>query len=165
MTAPLSSRTNRFSDILRLFVPALPLLACCGLWIILNWALADYDMFNSDDVSPQTIEANADIKLPPSAHDIHGYYSGFREFFILTRFAIAAEDLDRFLGSTGCTDPLAPTDPHLHTVEAGNPAWWRPMDARRLAECRGLGEHVHQHIMVDMSDAATYIVYVAASTL
>jgi hypothetical protein len=53
------------------------------------------------------IEGNAEIKLPPSAHEIHAYTTGMRDIFIMVRFSMNASELPEFMDSTLCTQPLA----------------------------------------------------------
>jgi hypothetical protein len=114
------------------------------------------------DVS--AIEADADIKLPPSAREIYSYLSGFRYVDTLVRFSMKAEELDQFLAVSLCDQPLAPISPASEPKLEGNPTWWVPFKAKMLEECYGKNEHSHQHILVDQTDSNIYIIYVSDST-
>jgi hypothetical protein len=129
---------------------------------LVAWYLKDWDPFTTDEADPATINANAQIELPPSTRDIHVRVSGFREISTHVRFAIDATDLPQFLDSTLCNEPLAPTNPAFQEEGSGDLSWWRPGDAQRLQECVGKRTGFYQHVLVDVSNPDTYIVYVYA---
>jgi hypothetical protein len=141
---------------------AIVLLGCIAVISLVRWSLKDHDPFVSDDADPSVIEANGEIELPPSAHDIYAHTEGFRAISIQVRFAMDATELSHFLDSTLCSEPLTGADPALQR-ESSLP-WWRPMNAQDLWECSGKGGHSYQRILIDMSDPTTYIVYVSTST-
>ncbi len=107
------------------------------------------------------IEGNAEIKLPPSAHEIHAYTTGMRDIDIRVRFSMSASELSQFMTSTLCDEPLVKSVPQ--TVEKRFD-WWIPEKAKYAAQCSGEKEHSHQQVIVDMSSKDVYIVYVSTST-
>jgi len=109
------------------------------------------------------IEGNAEIKLPPSAHEIHAYTTGMRDIFIMVRFSINASELPEFMDSTLCNQPLA-NSPGLQETVEDRFDWWIPDQAEYAESCSGEKEHSHQQIIIDMSDKSVYIVYVSTST-
>jgi len=109
------------------------------------------------------IEGNAEIKLPPSAHEIHAYTTGMRDIFIMVRFSMNASELPEFMDSTLCNQPLA-NSPGLQETVEDRFDWWIPDQAKYAESCSGEKEHSHQQIIVDMSDESVYIVYVSTST-
>jgi hypothetical protein len=109
------------------------------------------------------IEGNAEIKFPPSAHEIHAYTTGMRDIFIMVRFSLNASELSEFMKSTLCDQPLAQSTT-LQELTGNNFDWWVPDQAQYAKECNGEKEHSHQQIIVDMSDKEVYIVYVSTST-
>jgi len=138
-------------------------LSCIIAICFLAWRLKDFDPFSSDYLEPAVIEGNARIQLPPSARDIHAHTDGFREIFTQARFTMDAADLPGFLEDALCSEPPASIDPAVLRSPARKPSWWKPMDAQYLLECTGQDEHFYQHILIDISDSETVIVYVSAS--
>jgi hypothetical protein len=117
----------------------------------------------SDDESSH-IEANADVALPLSAHDVYFYTTGFREIFTKLRFSMSAAELDDFSNSTQCQEPPRWMEPGPESGSDGTSEWWTPQQASYLKGCTGNKEHSHQTIMVDVTDARVYVVFVATST-
>ena len=109
------------------------------------------------------IEGNAEIKLPPSAHEIHAYTTGMRDIFIMVRFSMNASELPEFMENTLCDKPLA-NSPELQETVEDRFDWWIPDQAEYAETCSGEKEHSHQQVIVDMSDKDVYIVYVSTST-
>ena len=109
------------------------------------------------------IEGNADIKFPPSAHEIYAYTTGFQDIFIMVRFSMQASELTEFLDSTLCTQPLVKSSTSQNS-SGDNFDWWTPDQAQYSEECFGENEHSHQQIIIDMSDKEVFIVYVSTST-
>ena len=109
------------------------------------------------------IEGNAEIKLPPSAHEIHAYTTGMRDIFIMVRFSMNASELPEFMDSTLCNQPLT-NSPGLQETVEDRFDWWIPDQAEYAESCSGEKEHSHQQIIIDMSDKSVYIVYVSTST-
>jgi hypothetical protein len=109
------------------------------------------------------IEGNAEIKLPPSAHEIHAYTTGMRDIFIMVRFSMNASQLPEFMDSTLCKEPLVNLPELQETIE-DRFDWWNPDQAEYAEACSGKKEHSHQQIIIDMSDKDVYIVYVSTST-
>ena len=109
------------------------------------------------------MEGNAEIKLPPSAHEIYTYTTGMRDIFIMVRFSMNASELPEFMDSTLCDQPLAKSPGGQETVE-DRFDWWIPDQAEYSETCSGEKEISHQQIIIDMSDKDVYIVYVSTST-
>lgn len=156
------NQKKRVLQIIISIVIGIATVACVGI-LTAAWVLTRGDLFSSDDVSPESIEANAEIDLPPSARDIHVHEEGVTEIFTMVRFTMDVSELDVFMQSTNCTTPLSEVDPAQYGVLEGRP-WWRPMDAVNLQECISTDEDLFQRILIDMTDPDAYIVYVLAST-
>ena len=109
------------------------------------------------------IEGNAEIKFPPSAHEIHAYTTGMRDIFIMVRFSMNASELPEFMDSTLCDQSLAKSTGLQKAVE-NRFDWWVPDQATYSEECFGEKENSHQQIIIDMTDKDVYIVYVSTST-
>ena len=109
------------------------------------------------------IEGNAEIKLPPSAHEIHAYTTGMRDIFIMVRFSMNASELPEFMDNTLCNQPLK-NSPELQGTVEDRFDWWIPDQAQYAETCSGEKDHSHQQIIIDMSDENVYIVYVSTST-
>ena len=52
------------------------------------WSLRDYDPLSADTSDPSIIEGNAEITLPPSAHNIQSHHEGLREIAVQVRFDV-----------------------------------------------------------------------------
>lgn len=114
--------------------------------------------------SLNAIEADAEIKIPGSAREIHAMISGFRELDTWVRLDLPAEDLHAFLQNARCTSALYPSDPLSHGPGKLSPVWWRPDQATRLQACYGLHDYLSQRVLVDSSRAGMLRVYVFSST-
>lgn len=123
-----------------------------------------YMAFPTDIYEITAIEGNANITIPPSAHDIYSYTSGFRDIFTMVRFSMNPNDLPPFLQSTLCSQSLSPINPPIQLESAAYPSWWLLHKADLLKKCSGENDHSHQTIQIDMTDPANYIVYVSTST-
>ena len=111
----------------------------------------------------EAIEGNAEIKFPPSAHEIHAYSTGLRDIFVMVRFSMDASELAEFMKSTLCEQPLAKST--VVQESSGNGFdWWVPDQAQYSEECNGERGNSHQQVIVDMSDSEIFIVYVSTST-
>jgi hypothetical protein len=162
-------------------------------WLI--WTFKDYEPFSSRTYQPvptdihqiSAIEGNANIRLPPSAHEIYAYTTGFREISIMVRFSMDASELAEFMGSTLCEQSLVEIPQELYVQEvdddilqlrlpkpggavpvtsrkfSGDPDWWLLHQAQYAEECYGKNKYSHQHILIDMSEQDVYIVYVSNS--
>lgn len=155
-------RWDRQSCIVRLL--GLVVLSCILVAGYAVWWVTHSDPFSSDSADPDFLEANTEIRFPPSAREIRAHTEGFREISTLVRFTMSPADLPQFLDSTLCSVPPALADPSLQPRGVGAPSWWRPMDAERLQECLGERVDFYQHVLVDVSNPNTYIVYVSAGT-
>ncbi len=109
------------------------------------------------------VEGNAEIKFPPSAHEIYAYTTGIQDIDIRVKFSMNAGELSEFLNNTICNLPLVKTEVTQNLPE-NNSDWWIPEKAKYSEECYGEKEFSHQHIIIDMSDQEVYIVYVSTGT-
>lgn len=121
-----------------------------------------YQSIPTDMPEISAIEGNAEIKLPPSAHEIHAYTTGLQDIFIMVRFSMAASELPEFMKTTLCHQPLV--NKSLPQTAGSRFDWWVPDQAKYAEHCSGENEHSHQQVIVDMSDEEVYIVYVSTST-
>ncbi len=110
------------------------------------------------------IEGNADIKFPPSAHEIYAYTTGLRDIFIMVRFSMQSSELSEFMGNTLCNQSLSKSAPSSQEQLQNDPDWWTPNKAQHLEECSGEEGHSHQYVLIDMTNEEIYIVYVSTST-
>ena len=116
-----------------------------------------------DDIS--MLEGNADFKFPPSAHEIYGYVTGFREVDTFVRFSMKASELPAFIKTTLCDKPLENFEPTAEQKEQKDfLGWWKAYQAKTLQRCLGKSESANQAVFVDMTDPETYIVYIGDST-
>ena len=126
-----------------------------------SFEAVSYQPVPTDMSEITAIEGNAEIKLPPSAREIHAYTTGMRDIFIMVRFSMNASELSEFMESTLCERPLVKSLPQTAEKRFD---WWIPDQAKYAEQCSGEKEHSHQQITVDMSDEEVYIVYVSTST-
>ena len=147
-------------------------LGCLATIIWIAWQLRDYEPFTARNYYPSRpdssevpfIEGNADITLPPSAHDIYAYTTGFQDIFIQVRFSMHANELDEFMQSTLCQEPLEQMEPKQPSTSDGLFDWWTPGQAEQLKGCTGSKNHSHQTVMIDMTHPSVYVVFVSTST-
>lgn len=112
-----------------------------------------------------TIEADAEIKIPSSAKEIYAKISGFRELDTWVRFELPANEIDLFLDGTLCTSPMVSVNPTRYTRnELIDPDWWQPDQAKDLLACDGGHQYLYQRILVDCSDKEIFTVYVLSIT-
>ena len=111
----------------------------------------------------QAIEGNAEIKLPPSAHEIHAYTTGLRDIFTMVRFSMDAGELAEFMKSTLCDQPLAQSS-IVRESSDNRFDWWVPDQAHYSEQCNSEKGNSHQQVIVDMSNPEVFIVYVSTST-
>jgi len=152
---------------------ALVAMVCClavTAWV--GWQGKNYEPITAMSYYPSRpdsnvvslIEANAEITLPPSAHDIYVYTTGFQDIFTKVRFSMSADEIDEFIASTLCREPLKEIQPGERSAADGASGWWTPNRAKYLKGCTGSRAHSHQAVMVDMSDPNVYVVFVSTST-
>lgn len=140
------------------------------IWIV--WQLRNYEPFTArhyypsrpDSYEISSIESNANMKLPSSAHDIYTYITGFQDIFIKVRFSMSADELGEFMKSTLCQESLEQMGPILSSTSDGTSEWWIPEQAKLLEGCTGGKEHSHQTVMIDITDPSVYVVFVSTST-
>lgn len=119
-----------------------------------------YEAFPTPGGDLQFIEANVEIRIPPSASEIYACLGCSYESDSRVRFNLPPPDFPLFLKSTYCEKPFVSVNPeHFHHREH-DPEWWQPGKANDLAECMGGTSYTHQQIMVDRSDKKSLIVYV-----
>jgi hypothetical protein len=164
-----------------LIVVFLSLIICLLILGFLLWKLRDVfkgvnnidatplSEFEAEEYSPDLgdkamisgIEGNAEFKFPSSSRDIYAYTTGFQDIFIQTRFTIDAEELQEFISSTRCEEPL-------QRVSLGGSSskinWWKLSEAKTVMGCSGSTEHFGQMVYIDMTNPETYIVYVEGGT-
>ena len=121
-----------------------------------------YQPVPTDMQEISAIEGNANIKFPPSAHEIYAYTTGFRDISIQVRFSMQSSELPEFLNNTLCNQPLATSSPQEQYQSDLD--WWVLSQAQHLEECFGKTEHSRQHLFVDMTNEEVYVVYVSTST-
>lgn len=139
------------------------------VWVV--WELKNWEPFTARSYYPSRpdsseisfIEGNADITLPPSAHDIYVYSTGFREIDTRVRFSMSANELDEFMKSTLCQEPLGQIEPGQESTSGGTSEWWMPNQAERLKGCSGTGNYSYQMVRIDMTDPRVYVVFVSTS--
>lgn len=123
---------------------------------------SSYQPYPTDQYILSAIEGNASIKLPPSATEIYEYTTGFRDISVWVRFNINPSELEGFLETTLCDQPLTIDDPQAHESYDYMP-WWNLNKAQHLETCNVALEPDHQQIWVDWSDPNSFIIYVANS--
>ena len=141
-----------------------------SIWII--WQFKNYEPFTARNYYPSlpdsyevsAIEGNADIILPPSAHDIHVYTTGIQAIFIKVRFSMNASELDEFMESALCQEPLRRMVVDQASISDGTSEWWTPDQAKKLEGCAGSKDQSHQVVMIDMTNPGVYVVFVSTST-
>lgn len=147
------------------------LLSCLAATAWLKWQLKDYEPFTSRGYYPSLpdgdalswIESNVEIEFPPSAYDIYTYSTGLQELFTKVRFSMSADELNEFLESTLCQEPLKDIEPEQLPSSVGTTDWWTPDQAEHLESCTGRKDHSHQTIIIDMTTPDVYIVFVSTS--
>ena len=138
--------------------------ATATLVFIRNLSSTPVSEFSAETNDRTILEGNADIKIPSSAIDIHGFTDGFRDIDTYIRFTIPSNDLKTFLASTVCSEPLSKQD--IRDQIKGYPVfeWWHPETTTDYMSCSGSEEHIGQTIFVDMTNSDTYVIYIAAAT-
>lgn len=147
-------------------------LLCLGMFMLLKGSgpsslsedMNIYQPLPTPGSNLQALDLNAEVKIPPSAKEIYGLVSGFRELDTWIRFELPAADLLVFMQSTHCEMPLSQVDAQKYPPGKLDPDWWRPHKAAHLESCTGSTEHLYQRIFVDLSDANQPIVYVFSAT-
>jgi len=146
-------------------------LGCFATMIWIAWQLRNYEPFTARNYYPSRpdsyevsfIEGNADITLPPSAHNIYVYSTGLNEIDTKVRFSMNANELDGFMKRTLCKEPLKQMELPKQSSFDGTSDWWTPDQAELLKGCNGSKDHSHQRVMIDMTDSSLYIVFVSTS--
>ncbi len=110
-----------------------------------------------DELTNEQIEQLIEAKLPPSATNIHSYYTKFQDYYAQVRFDIAAADASTFIASAPFGDTWQTTDNPLSN-DTERP-WWQPQTAQRFQwATRQVGSGV-ETMLIDMTDGQRYIVY------
>ena len=110
------------------------------------------------------IEADAEIKIPSSAREIHAMISGAQEVEAWVRLDLPIEELAEFLRNSQCYTPLTPIDLAKITIYELDPEWWRPNEARQLEKCTGGHAYLYQQIWVDRTNPEIATIYVFSAT-
>ncbi|MBA4383901.1 MAG: hypothetical protein C0410_04140 [Anaerolinea sp.] len=123
-------------------------------------AMKYYQAFPTPGSDLRFIEANVEIRIPPSASEIYACIGGFNEKDSRVRFNLPPPDFPLFIRTTFCESPFIPIDPReLHHSEF-DPEWWNPDMATNLTECVGGTSYTEQQIMVDRTDNKSMVIYV-----
>jgi len=109
------------------------ILGCLALRVCIAWPVKNYEPFTARDYYPtrpdsdtvSSIEGNAEIALPSSAHGIYAYTTGLRDIFTRVRFSMNADELDEFMLSTLCQQPLKEIQPGEQSAREYNRALFR----------------------------------------
>lgn len=111
----------------------------------------------NDELTNEQIEQLIEAKLPPSANNVHSYYTEFMDYYAQVRFDIDAADAPQFIASTPFTGTWQTTgNPFLTSADR---PWWRPEEAQRFQWAkRDVGSGA-ETMVIDMSDPTRYIVY------
>ena len=148
-----------------------------AIYVLIVFAKSDGGFFSGDEYYPlitaetdlSAVESNAEIKIPASATEIFAHTEGMNEISVFIRFNLPAEDLDEFIKSSACQEPLTKTKPNGELPSETMPDWWKPNIATELETCSGeimhteWGWSTYKVIYVDTSDPDQYIVYVSAT--
>lgn len=113
------------------------------------------------NMTPEQAAALARVTLPPSAHNVEYIDGGFQDRFIHLRFDMDAAELDSFLRGTFVAPPLTDTDVPFQASLEPDESWWQPRNASTFKSGGGSRNGVYQSLLVDMTNAQTYVVYVA----
>ena len=106
------------------------------------------------------IQNHAEIRIPPSASEIHACIGCITQADTRVRFNLPPPDFVMFIKSTYCDRPFSPLNPcELHHEEQA-PEWWQPGAAAVLAECVGGNSYIEQQILVDKTEKKSHIIYV-----
>jgi hypothetical protein len=140
-----------------LAVASCAIMALLGLrWLASNPLLGGYQ----EDLTTAQIESIGRIALPPTASGIQARAGGFQDRFISIRFDMAPADLEPFLRSTRYTPSISPTaEVPFQSIDVDAP-WWRPQDAKRFEAGANVVDGISQTVLIDMTNAQQYIVYV-----
>ena len=144
-----------------------------GWWLGSRLAIGGDPLLSSGQTNLTTgqIERAARIALPPSARDVRAYDQSFMDTIVFVRFEMAPADLPQFVAGTLVSPPLSQTvNPFAGQSLGPNTAldWWTPQGARRFEAgtvslktgAPGSNNSLSQAILIDTTDAQTYIVYV-----
>jgi hypothetical protein len=137
--------------------------AACALvgWLGLRWLTNDPLLGGyQENLTTAQIESLGRIKLPPSAAGLQARAGGFQDRFISIRFDMAPAELDSFLRSTRYTPAIGPTTAVPFQSLAEDAPWWRPQDAQRFEAGTNFVDGISQSVLVDVTDAQRYVVYV-----
>lgn len=111
----------------------------------------------NDELTHEQIEQLIEAELPPSANNVHSYYTKFQDYYAQVRFDIDAADAPQFIASTPFTGTWQTTDNSLGTLSEHT--WWQPEEAQRFQWTeRDVGSGT-ETLLIDMSDPTRYIVY------
>jgi hypothetical protein len=139
------------------------LVIVCAIVGVVGWRwLGDNPLLGGEqeNLTPDQIERIGRIQLPPSAAGIQARAGGFQDRFISIRFDMRPADLDAFLKATRYTPSIGPTTELPFQSISVDPLWWRPQDAQRFQAGNNYVDGISQSVLVDMTSAERYIVYV-----
>ena len=107
-----------------------------------------------------TIQTHAEIKIPPSASEIHACIGCVNPLDTRVRFNLPPPDFSLFIKDTYCDLPFSALNPRDVRCEEHDPDWWRPGAATDLEGCSGGNSYIHQQILKDGSDRMSLVIYV-----
>jgi len=135
----------------------------CAITGVLGWRWLASDPLlggEQEDLTRAQIESIGRIQLPPSAAGVQARAGGFQDRFISIRFDMLPAELDAFLKATRYTPSISPaTTMPFQSISVDAP-WWRPQDAQRFEAGQNFVDGISQTILVDMTSAERYIVYI-----
>ena len=142
------------------------LVALVGICALLGWmgwrALRANPLVSDaqENLTAAQIESIGRIKLPPSAANVEARAGGFQDRFISIRFEMAPSELEQFLLGTPNMPAIAPATELPFQSLGEPPPWWRPEQAQRFAAGKSFVDGISQALVVDMTDAARFVVYI-----
>src|SRR5258706_1091839 len=139
---------------------ALVLVGCVVVVGLGVWFFSSFEMGSTieDELSRESIEGMIEAKMPPSASNIHSYYTGFQDYFAQVRFDIPAADLPQLLASSPYTQTLSMVDNPFGSGP-NDRDWWRPYEAQRFQWGKSTKVGETFVLLIDMTDPNRYIVY------
>lgn len=139
------------------------LVLACALFGVVGWRwLGDNPLLGGaqENLTPDQIERIGRIQLPASAAGIQARAGGFQDRFISIRFDMQPSELDAFLKATRYVPSIGPTTELPFQSLSNDVPWWRPQDAQRFEAGSNFVDGISQSVLVDMTSAERYIVYV-----
>lgn len=120
---------------------------------------------SSGTITPQWFKDFAGFEVPPSARNITATCEAFQDYVAYVRLTIDPNDLDRLIASSYVKSALSttekPADMTTHYGDMRRIGWdIEPISSYLAGDANVPKLGLHQSILVDTSDAASYIVYI-----